>query len=552
MGTSSSSSRFAFGLIGDQPNGAEENGGFPGLIQDMNAANLAFSIHAGGIGTAPADCTDSSYGKTRDLFDRFAAPLVYTPGEDEWLTCQTGGYDPQNRLAALRKTFFPTDQSRGTRTLLLERQAPGYPENARWTYKSVTFATLHVLGAGDGLGRTPGGNAEASARREAAVTFLDETFDAATSQGSAGVVLVWHGDPHFGEDVPAYNGLRGALRARTIRFAKPVAVVHTGSGGFRVDKPMVDDRGRRVENFTRVQTSGPADTRWVQATVDPTDPGLFNFAPRALDPVIVGAGDIATCRGPGASATAGLLDDIPGTVFTLGDNAYPSGTPQQFRNCYDPTWGRHRSHTRPAVGNHDYATRSASGYFTYFGAAAGERGKGYYSYDLGAWHIIALNGNCSFVGGCFPGSAQEQWLRADLAAHPTGCTLAYWHQARFTSNAEHPNDTALIPLWQALYDHGADVVLSGHAHDYERFAPQTPTGTLDRDFGIRQFVVGTGGASHYGFRAALPNSEVRNGETFGVLKLTLHPNSYAWAFIPAPGSAFNDSGVTACHGPPRP
>jgi hypothetical protein len=260
------------------------------------------------------------------------------------------------------------------------------------------------------------------------------------------------------------------------------------------------------------------------------------------DPVLVGAGDIAHCSSEGDEATANLLDNIPGTVFTTGDNVYPDGTPEQFANCYEPSWGRHKERTRPSPGNHDYHTVDASGYFAYFGSAAGELGKGYYSYDLGDWHIIALNSNIPVD----PGSAQEQWLREDLAAHTVACTLAYWHHPRFSSGTVHGSDRRMQPLWQALYDFGADVVLAGHEHNYERFAPQDPQGVADPTRGIRQFVVGTGGRSHYSFGPPIANSEVRNGDTHGLLKLTLHSDNYSWEFIPVVGQTFSDSESAPC------
>ena len=260
------------------------------------------------------------------------------------------------------------------------------------------------------------------------------------------------------------------------------------------------------------------------------------------DPVLVGAGDIAHCSSNGDEVTASLLDSIDGTVFTTGDNVYPDGTSEEFANCYDPSWGRHKSRTRPSPGNHDYHTADAAGYFGYFGAMAGEPGKGYYSYDLGAWHIIALNSNIPVEAG----SAQEQWLRADLTAHPVACTLAYWHHPRFSSGTVHGSNPSLQPLWQALYDYGADVVLVGHEHNYERFAPQDPSGMADAARGIRQFVIGTGGRSHYSFGTPIANSEVRNDDTYGVLKLTLHPTGYTWEFIPEAGQTFRDSGDASC------
>jgi hypothetical protein len=266
------------------------------------------------------------------------------------------------------------------------------------------------------------------------------------------------------------------------------------------------------------------------------------------DPVLVGAGDIASCASSGDEATADLLDEIAGTVATFGDNAYPSGTESEFADCYQPTWGRHKARTRPATGNHDYTTSGASGYFGYFGAAAGDPSKGYYSYDLGAWHVIAINSNCSQVGGCDAGSPQEQWLRADLAESPTSCTLAYWHHPRFSSGL-HGNQAFMQAIWQALYDYGADVVLSGHDHFYERFALQDPGGAADPTGGIRQFTVGTGGRSHHSIATPIANSEVQNDDTFGVLKLTLHATSYEWEFVPEAGGAFSDSGSASCVGP---
>ena len=211
--------------------------------------------------------------------------------------------------------------------------------------------------------------------------------------------------------------------------------------------------------------------------------------------------------------------------------------------------------TRPAPGNHEYQTGggtncdtsgNAAGYYGYFGPAAGDPAKGYYSYDLGDWHLVALNSECGKAQGCGAGSPQEQWLRADLAAHEHACTLAYWHRPLFSSG-EHRGFADVRPLWQALYDAGADVVLSGHDHDYERFAPQTAAGAADAARGIRLFVVGTGGRHLRAFGATAANSQVRDSTSFGVLRLTLRPTSYDWQFVPAAGSAFTDSGSTACH-----
>ncbi len=257
---------------------------------------------------------------------------------------------------------------------------------------------------------------------------------------------------------------------------------------------------------------------------------------------MVGAGDIASCSSEGDEATANLLDNIPGLVFTTGDNAYPSGATSEFLDCYDPSWGRHKARTYPSAGNHDYGTGGAAGYYSYFGPVAGDPDKGYYSYDLSSWHIVVLNSNIRVSAG----SDQEQWLRADLAAHPVACTLAYWHHPRFSSGDVHGSDAKMQPLWQALYDYGADVVLAGHEHNYERFALQDPQGNADPVRGMREFVIGSGGRSHYPITNPIANSEIYNTDTYGVLKLVLHPGSYSWEFIPEPGETFTDSGTAPC------
>jgi hypothetical protein len=268
----------------------------------------------------------------------------------------------------------------------------------------------------------------------------------------------------------------------------------------------------------------------------------------ASDPVLVGAGDIASCDDlAGAEATAKLIEKIPGTVFAVGDLAYPDGSDDQFAECYGPTWGRFKDRTRPAPGNHEYHSNGASGYARYFGTAAGDPTKGYYSYELGAWHIIALNSECAEVGGCEANSPQGRWLKHDLEQHATACTLAYFHKPLFSSGEKHGNDPTMLPLWQILYAGGADVIINGHDHDYERFAPQDPDGKADAERGIREFVVGSGGKnSHRTFAAPKPNSEVRNADTFGVLKLTLHPVSYDWEFVPEAGKKFTDTGKGTC------
>jgi hypothetical protein len=280
------------------------------------------------------------------------------------------------------------------------------------------------------------------------------------------------------------------------------------------------------------------------------------------DPVIAAAGDIACDPrhrlGPDIEAILGgcqaaatfklIAAKRLAAVLVLGDAQYEDGALEAFQQSYAKTWGRVKAITHPAPGNHEYySSPNADGYFTYFGAAAGDRAKGYYSFDLGRWHIISLNGNCGFVGGCGAGSKQETWLKADLGRHPAACTLAYWHQPRFSSGTHH-SDPTYADLWRDLYAARADIVLGGHDHDYERFAPQTPMGAPDPQTGIREFVVGTGGRSHSIFLRIDKNSEARAGGTFGVLFLTLHQHSYEWHFTPIAGYLFSDSGNGMCHG----
>jgi hypothetical protein len=279
-------------------------------------------------------------------------------------------------------------------------------------------------------------------------------------------------------------------------------------------------------------------------------------ATRLASFILIGAGDIASCKNlTGAEATAELIENIPGTVFAAGDLAYESGTPEEFKNCYGTTWGRFKNRTRPAPGNHEYNGSQGTGYFQYWGSQAGDAGRGFYSYELGDWHIIVLNTNCASppLGGCAAGSPQELWLRKDLAAHAHNCILAYGHHALYSSglfprHAIHPE---LRPLWQALYEAHADLVLAGHEHSYERFALQDPNGNADAANGIREIVVGTGGKDHDPLGFATANSEMRNWDTFGALKLTLSRGKYAWEFLPVLEGSFHDSGTGSCHNSPQ-
>jgi hypothetical protein len=284
--------------------------------------------------------------------------------------------------------------------------------------------------------------------------------------------------------------------------------------------------------------------------------------PSPGDPVIVATGDIAcgptdhtqlnndtsgevsVCR---QMATSNLIMRIhPAAVLELGDNQYPVGRYKSYQRYFGASWGRFDSISHPVPGNHEYLSRAASGYYRYFGAAAGDPSRGYYSYDLGSWHLIALNAECGFIGGCSSGSPEERWLAADLRQHSAACILAYWHQPRFSSG-QHGDEPAYDAFWRDLFAAHADVVLNGHDHDYERFAPQDPSGRADLS-GISEFVVGTGGKSHYRFKKVIqPNSVARNDTASGVLVMTLHPDGYSWRFESVTGS-FQDSGTARCHG----
>ena len=252
--------------------------------------------------------------------------------------------------------------------------------------------------------------------------------------------------------------------------------------------------------------------------------------------VLIAAGDVASCRSDGDERTAALLDRLPGTVAVLGDSVYERGTPAEYARCYAPTWGRHRARTRPAVGNHEYGTPGAAGYFAYFGRRAAPP-RGYYGYRLGAWRVLVLNTYCAPAGGCGAGSPQERWLRRELARSRGRCVLAYGHHPRFSSGLHGP-DRSIHALWRALGDGGAELYLAGHDHHYERFAPLR---------GLRQFVVGTGGRSLYPIVRRISASRVRQARYAGVLVLRLRAGSYAWRFEPATAGAFADSGSARCN-----
>jgi hypothetical protein len=263
-------------------------------------------------------------------------------------------------------------------------------------------------------------------------------------------------------------------------------------------------------------------------------------AGRVAGAVLVGAGDIARCSSDRDEATAALVRDIRGTVFTTGDNAYPDGSARQFRRCYDPSWGSFLRRTRPSPGNHDYHTPGASGYFGYFGDRAGPGTRGFYVYARGSWRIYSLNSERIT-------RRQLEWLEADLAAHPSRCSMAYFHHPRFSSGY-HGNDRRVRGFWARLYDAGVELVVNGHDHDYERFAPMRPNGTRHWK-GIREFVVGTGGTALRPFAEVQPHSVARQADVHGVLKLRLGDNGYRWRFLSVDGS-WTDAGSARCHGRP--
>jgi hypothetical protein len=327
-----------------------------------------------------------------------------------------------------------------------------------------------------------------------------------------------------------------------------VMLFATGSGN-TLTQPSGPTNGSGVATGTLSSTN--AGTKVVSATaagVSVTQTATVTVTAPGSSVVMVGAGDIATCNKSDDEATAALVNAIPGEVFALGDNVYEDGTTAEFNNCYNPSWGAFKSRTHPAAGNHEYNTSGALPYYAYFGAAAGSVGQGYYSYDVGAWHVIVLNSNISTSAG----SAQVQWLEADLAAHQNLCTMAYWHHPLYssiggTSGTTGATISSLRPLWDALYAAGADLVLTGHRHVYERLAPMRPDGTPDNASGIRSFVVGTGGNSGGDLTNIFPTSEEREGRTYGVMKLTLHAGSYDWQFIPVAGETYTDNGTGTCH-----
>jgi hypothetical protein len=414
------------------------------------------------------------------------------------------------------------------------------------------LAAFCILGVSAAIGAPPGGGAKVS------LTISDVAVVEGNSDTRAAVFSVTAAGSLKGTASVSYATANGTANAPGDYLAASGSLTFDRRTKTRtVTVQVVGDTADEADEAFQVVLSNPSG-----ATIaDGTGVGTISDddSPPVAGTKIAAAGDIACDpasssfnggQGSGLNcrqlATSNLLVGAGyAAVLPLGDIQYENGARSKFDASYDVSWGRVKSITKPVPGNHEYQTAGAAGYFQYFGAAAGDPAKGYYSYDLGGWHVVALNSNCSEVGGCGVGSAQEQWLRADLAAHPVTCTLAYWHHPRFSSG-EHGSDSTYTAFWQALYDANAELVLVGHDHDYERFAPQTASGALDLTRGIRQFVAGSGGKELRTFPSVRANSEARDVTSLGVLELTLGTGAYEWRFRSAVG-AFADSGSASCH-----
>jgi acid phosphatase type 7 len=363
---------------------------------------------------------------------------------------------------------------------------------------------------------------------------LEIDWKAATSAGANnGSLTMWVDGVQTGSVTAADNDTR---RIDLVRIGG-VYGIDTGTRGTYYFDDFVSRRQTYIgpastSSATPTPTSVAGSTSTPTRTSTPTSTSATSGSV-----VLVGAGDIASCSNNNDEATAKLLDGISGTVFTAGDNAYSTGSTTEYTNCYDPTWGRHKARTKPIPGNHEYGTAGAAGYFQYFNNIPS-----YYAYNLGAWRIYALNSQIDVSAA----SAEVAWLQADLAANPSQCVLAYWHEPRWSSGSAHGSNSAMQTLWQILYNAGAELVVNGHEHNYERFAEMNASGAAVTQ-GLREIVVGTGGASHYAFGTPLSTSQVRNSSTYGVLKLTLRSTGYDWQFVPTAGSTFTENGSSNCH-----
>jgi len=355
-------------------------------------------------------------------------------------------------------------------------------------------------------------------------------------------------DGASGPDGPSRRG--GAARQVSLVLVAFVATFVLLAGGWAV-LSRASSRGTPAPTIAERSPNGSAQgSVGVPPSATPGAPVLPSLTPgpsgEAPSIVLTGAGDIADCSLAGAEKTSDILLQQQGWFFTAGDNAYADGSRVDYSACYAPTWGRVRDRTiLPAPGNHDWDTKGAQGYLDYFGPVAAPNGVTWYSRDLGAWHVVVLDSECEKVGGCGANSPQGRWLTQDLASSTAHCTLAIWHKPRFSSG-EHGNDPDVGPFWEALHQAGAELVINGHDHDYERFAPMDPSGNEQRPAGIREIVVGTGGGDLRQFTHEARNSEFRQAGAWGVLRLTLHPANYDWEFLPADGQVA-DSGSALCH-----
>jgi hypothetical protein len=467
--------------------------------------------------------------------------------------------------AATSVSFAPTDDAEAnseaptsTHGTLPEGRVDGSPIRRAYLRFDVTGLTAPVSRATlriySRTGHSTGFEVRSTATgwTEVLLTYNNAPAPSATVTGASGSIAAgtWeaidvtalvtgNGAVAFALTTPSSTNLPLAMKESGANA--PQLVVETTASSTAATSTPAGTTSPPATTTEAPPTTTAATTTTATTTTATTTTATTTAPPPSDDPVVAVAGDIAG-NGSGDSATAALLDSLgPTAVLTAGDNAYSSGTASEYSSYYAPTWGRHKAITYPTPGNHEYETKGASGYFGYFGSRAGASGQGYYSFDIGAWHLIALNSEISHGAN----SAQVTWLKNDLAATGAGCVLAYWHKPRFTAG-NYSDMGEFQPFWDALYAANADVVINGHDHNYQRYVPLNPSGARDDARGLREFVVGTGGRSHYGIRAD-SRRDVADGGTYGVLKLTLRATGYAWQFVPEAGKTFTDSGSGSCH-----
>lgn len=501
---------------------------------DGNACTVD-ACSAGACVAGPTKACSDGDACTGDSCDPATATCLFTP----LASCAPAPAPSTGPLVALGAAWRYRDDGIDLGTVW---RGLGYADS---TWKSGNAE----LGYGDGDEKTVVAYGPSSTSKFV-TTYFRHTFQVADPKALStltlrlerddGAIVYLNGTEVFRSNMPAGTVSATTLASSAIEdgvlysASPPVALLVAGGNTLAVE---VHQASRSSSDISfNLELTGAGGTT---STPPPPPPATSG------DPVLVGAGDIAVCGSSKDEATANLLDSIPGTIFAAGDNVYPNGTITEFNTCFEPSWGRHKSRIRPAVGNHEYQTSKAAGYYSYFGAAAGDPTKGYYSYKLGNWLVLVVNSNCTQIGGCGAGSPQEKWVRSELAANPGTCAMAYWHHPRFSSGS-HGSQSSMRDIWKALHDSRVELVLSGHDHDYERFAPQSADGVAAAD-GPVQFVVGTGGVELYTFPGSKPaNSVVRNDKTWGVLKLTLHATSADFQFVPVAGQTFTDSGSIGC------